>query len=291
MHTHSTSMTVALAALLALGPLGVLPTTQAHAQEPPEQPNATPAEVIPVIAVFMALARERDEAALEAEFKRQFPAFAEQHGLREVGREGKPELTLRLQVMQMENDPTTYVIYTTAIYHDKVDSFDARSCLQCSPADVVANLLSNVASAAAAVLESRAELATAASVDVPVAEVPHLVTPPSPPRVRTIGATSYVGFASAAVGVGATIWGAVLINRGVVVESEPLGVTQKWTDYRPTGIALMGVGLGMVVIGNVLVGVDLGVLLPRRHARAQAQIDGVSVTTAGGPGLAIRGRF
>lgn len=297
MHDHRSSINTALGcvvrSILAVGLVGTLPTVNAQAQEPPTpQPTvtATDSEVIPVAVVFMVgVAKEGDDAEVKAEFERQFPGFAEEHGLLEVDTTGEPELTFRLQLQQLESGAADYLIYSTAIYHDNVYTDVERTCLNCSPADVVANALTNLAKAAEAVVESRAKIAAAKAASEEAVEVP--VAPPPPPRVRVLGAASWVGIASTALGLGAGISGAVLLDRGVVVEPDPFNVTSTATDYRQAGIALAGVDLGLMVVGNVLIGVDLGVLLPRRRARAQARLDGVSLAVAGSPGLAVLGRF
>src|SRR5690606_1349789 len=162
--------------------------------------------------VFMPIADQRDEAELQAEFQRQFPAFAEEHGLVDASTV-EPELTFRLQLRKLDNGTDNYMIYSTAIYHDKVDTAIERTCLRCSPASVVARALTTLADAAAAVVENRSayEATKAPAVEV---EPEQPIAPPSPPpRVRVIGAVSYVGFASTVVGLGLGIAGAVVLDR------------------------------------------------------------------------------
>jgi hypothetical protein len=275
--------------VLALAVLGA-ESAVAHAQNPTSGERSTAnADEVRVHVDFVTEVPEDQRGEFEAEFhERQFPEFASKHGLLEVGPDGEPELSLRLQIWQLEDAVGTYVLNSSALYHDKVSTEPERLCLQCTPADAVADALSNLARAAAAVVESRAELEPA-PVEAPAPEQLD-AAPAAPSRVRVLGPASYVGISTCALGLGAAIAGAVFLDRGKVLESEPGALTLEWTDHRPAGAALMGVGVGAMVVGTVLIGVDLGVLLPRRRERAHAQLEGISVTVER-PGVLVTGRF
>lgn len=273
---------------LASACVGALPCAVAHAQDPAAETASAPnAEVVRIHVVFMAAVETSEIGKFETEFhERQFPQFASEHGLLEVGSNGEPELTLRLQIVQPDKAENIYMIHSTAIYHDKVNIESNRACLQCSPAQAVADALSNVESAAAAVVENRATYEPEPE-EVPT---PDPAPPADAPRVRTLGPASYVGISASALGLGAVIAGAVLFDRGKVLENDPGAYILEYTDYRPAGAALLGVGIGAVVVGSVLIGVDLGVLLPRRRERARARVDGISAMTER-PGIVVTGRF
>src|SRR5690606_22041521 len=142
----------------------------------------------------------------EAEFhERQFPEFASEHGLLEVGSDGDPELTLRLQIVQLDESENTYMIHSTALYHDEVQTEPERVCLECSPEAAVTDALSEVARAAAVVVEHRATYEP----EPDVAPVQESAPPADASRVRTLGPASYVGISASALGLGSVIAGAV----------------------------------------------------------------------------------
>src|SRR5690554_2487821 len=89
-------LSLALAASVAL-----LPRAEADAQEPTtEQLGTASGDIVRINVVLMVIA-EHDQAEIEAEFReRQFPKFAREHGMLEVGPDEDPELTLRLQIIQ-----------------------------------------------------------------------------------------------------------------------------------------------------------------------------------------------
>ena len=68
--------------MLTMAFVGLSPIAKAYAQDPAteQQPASTPSEPVTVTVVFMAVATERDQAELNAEFQRQFPEFAEALG-------------------------------------------------------------------------------------------------------------------------------------------------------------------------------------------------------------------
>jgi len=221
-----------------------------------------------------------------AEFQRQYPMYAAEHGLVIAAREEDGEVLIRLNFTEPGEDSGIFMIDSVATYYGQEDMEDARACLHCTPAELVADGLMNVSRAAAVVVEYRPVAAAellARQEPEPIAEAPAVVEPQ--PRVRTVGAVGYGGIASVLLGVAGTIAGAVDLNRGEVRQTNLI------IDYRPRGRALAGVGIGLMAVGTVLLGVDLGLLLPRREAKARARLDGVSVTSMNGPGLVFSGRF
>lgn len=273
-----------LALALVLG--GIAWKSVARAEVPPSA--ASPSGEVAVVILMTADVAEDQSFEFGTElYERQFPAFAKEHGLREVS--GKDaELTFRLHITQLDEDVNGYVISSAAIYHGEVLTEPERVCLQCTPSEVIAEVLINLERAAAAVVEHRAELEREEAEAALTYELP---TPAPEPRVRELGVLSYIGISSVAFGLGGAIAGAVVLGRGIVVESEPGSSLVEATDYRPPGAALLGVGVGMMAIGTAMLGVDVGVLLPRRRAQARAQLDGVAVTSVGGPGVLVVGRF
>lgn len=281
---HQTLSIHSLALGLVLG--GISWESVARAEAPPSEASSSSEVAVVILMTTDVAENQKTEFGTEL-YERQLPGFAKGRGLREVSSKDA-ELTFRLHITQLDDDVNGYVVSSAAIYYGEVLTEPERVCLQCTPAEVIAEALINLERAATAVVEHRAALEPAEAEAAPTHELP---TPAPEPRVRTLGALSYLGISSIALGLGGAVAGAVLLDRGVVVESDPGDRLIEATDYRPPAAALLGVGVGMVALGAVLLGADIGVLLPRRRARARAQVDGVAVTSVGGPGVLVVGRF
>lgn len=107
--------------------------------------------------------------------------------------------------------------------------------------------------------------------------------PPKP-----IGVLGGMGIGVAAVGLGVTIAGAVQWSRGRVPEIDLTRPTSEGLDYTPQGKILVGVGVGTLVVGAVMLGVDLGLRAKQRRK------SNYSVVPTFGPqqaGISFHGRF
>jgi hypothetical protein len=109
------------------------------------------------------------------------------------------------------------------------------------------------------------------------------------PKRRPIGPLGGAGIGIAAAGLGVTIAGAVQWSRGRVPNDDLTSRISEGRDYTTQGQVLVGIGVGALVVGAVMLGVDMGVLAKRRSGEARARI---SPTI--GPeraGLVVQGRF
>lgn len=220
-------------------------------------------------------------------YEKQLPGFLEEHGVREAPRGDEAELIFRLTITQPDPKSRTYLISSVSIYPGGLVEGPERACLQCGPAEVIAEAFGDLEKAVGVAFEHRANVEPEGAEPPP----PELPEPAPEPRVRKIGPVGYVGISSLALGVGSLIAGGVFLARGVVVEPDTGALFLNATDYRPLGAALLGAGAGMMVLGSVMVGVDAGVLLPRRRTRARAQLDGVALASGGRTGVFFAGRF
>lgn len=230
---------------------------------------------------------KRAQAEVTAELERQLDADPRLTALE------RESATLLVRLEFNQSDPTGEVVlvHVVAIYQgEPVARENARACIQCTAAEMVEDALKILPLALAEVERRRAEVAAAeaqAEADAAAVKPP---PPAEPPRssTRLLGAAGYVAISSSVLGVGSSVAGLALLWHGEVV---PTGSYLQPIDYRPPGRALVGVGLGMLVVGTVLLAVDLTVLRDRRRSKAQARLDGVSVGTMDGPGIVLSGRF
>jgi hypothetical protein len=110
----------------------------------------------------------------------------------------------------------------------------------------------------------------------------------TPPPPKPIGLLGGIGIGVAVAGVGLTVAGAVQWSRGRILDDDINSKLSEGRDFTPQGRAFVGIGAGVIVVGAVMLGVDMGLRAKkRRTARAQ-------VLPAIGPehtGLLIQGRF
>lgn len=108
---------------------------------------------------------------------------------------------------------------------------------------------------------------------------------------KRIGALGYVGIGTAALGLGATIGGAVELSRGRAYDPE-VGADYyalSGVDHRPPGYVLLGVGVAAVSAGLVMLGVDVGRRAKqRKSARGQRAL---VVPILSPTGVGVVGRF
>ncbi|MEX1364159.1 MAG: hypothetical protein AB1Z98_13610 [Nannocystaceae bacterium] len=111
---------------------------------------------------------------------------------------------------------------------------------------------------------------------------------PQPARIRPIGGLGITGIVVGAGGLATTVAAAVDLRRGERVDEPTSAGLTNTTDFRPRGRALLGVGLGLLVTGAVLVGVDVGLRAKKRKRRAVDVGFGLAPSFTG---ASVRGRF
>jgi hypothetical protein len=273
--------------------LGTTAVTHASPEPAPIEAPVDQADGIHVVLVADTLPKAT-RTRVTADLERQLEKLAAEHGLVITERESAT-LVVRIELVQPE--PGIVLVQAIAIHDAEVlQRDDTRPCIQCTTVEIVEDATRIIPDALSLLAERRAEDAAAAIAAAQAAEEAAMrVEAPLPEAssskpARVLGPVGYVGIASSVLGVGATIGGAVLLARGRVEDVQ--GPVIHVTDYRPPGRALVGVGLGMFVVGNVLFAVDLTVLAQGRRARAQAKLDHLSFTLIdGGPGFVAGGRF
>lgn len=112
--------------------------------------------------------------------------------------------------------------------------------------------------------------------------------PPSPPPPSSsetaprpsVSPMLITGISVGALGLAGAISGAVLLYRG----NEPIVGEPNLRDFRPAGATAIAVGLGAMVVGQVLIGVD-------RRRGHRARVTGVGLDMGATASLTIRGEF
>ncbi|PRP99911.1 hypothetical protein [Enhygromyxa salina] len=274
-------------AALTLGSLCV--ATPVSAQDPVT--NTAPSES-PPLTVALELGVDGLPKDLQPDVRSQaqaeLEALAKTHAFTLVT-EGEPDLVIRASVSQPKGQSSVYLISSSVEFDgETISEAQEDVCLRCTAREVAAESLALLPGA---VEQARKARAAAAPPDPDVVEeVECPQAPVVPSRVAPLGPVGYAGIASSALGLGAAIAGVVVLHRGAVVTSEPGAPVLAITDYRPAGVGLLGAGLGVMVIGNVLLALDLSVLHKRRAAPT-AGITGVGLTTNNGAALTVQGRF
>jgi hypothetical protein len=285
--------TVAVAVAVALG--SASPITHAS------QPASSTQTEIPLTAALQLEVEVGDPAlrdaiseATDAEFER----LRAEHQL-DLGAEAA-ELIVRVRIWQPE--PNAVVIDAEIRLDEQaIAGQEGLVCMGCEVAELARASLTLVAEAVAEAREARARTrppqADGSPSDLPRASE----VEPAKRRARALGPVGYAGIAASGVGLGAAIVGAVFVHRGREIHGDPGAPVLDYTDYRPLGVALVGAGLGVMVVGNVLLGVDLGLLRDRRQrAGTRASVTGFGLGLAGegrgrsggqGGVLTIRGQF
>jgi hypothetical protein len=270
-------------------------TSAAMAQDPDQDQDpvatAATAEPLPLTVTYELTIDEVPEAlraSVLALTQAEFEALAATHNLELAAAEQPPDLFLRATVSRPEGQSSVFLISSSVEFEGRTISERREDvCLRCTPPEVASESLVLLPEAAEQVRKARADAA-------PPAPDPSIEEPANEPiiakRVAPLGPVGYVGIASSALGLGAAIAGSVVLHRGVIVTSEPGAIVIDSIDNRPVGVALVGAGLGVMVVGNVLLALDLSVLHKRRAATA-ARLTSVGLTTNNGAGVSFHGRF
>ena len=272
-----------------------------HAQEP-DPVEAMDDELISVhVELVTDTLSKSGKTKTAAELDRQLNAFVTEHGWIRLER-AKARLFVRIELVQPDRGTEVFLVHSVSVFDgDVLQRDDARTCIHCKPSELIEDGMTIVAASIrliaerAAEQEEAAEAAAAAAAEAAAREEAalelHRSAPVEEPRpARRLGALGYVGISSSVLGLGSTIAGAVLLPRGEVVRTTGERAYLDVINYRPPGKALIGVGVGAVVIGNILLALDLTVLAERR-AKTRAKLDSVSVTLDGGAGVSVGGRF
>ena len=92
--------------------------------------------------------------------------------------------------------------------------------------------------------------------------------PPEAREVAAIGPLGGVGIGVAALGLGATIAGAVELSKGKVYDPNTIdSPNPQFTDHQPAGRALLGVGIASVAVGVALLVTDVAIRAKKRRNR------------------------
>lgn len=282
MNTRSLIITSILTAALTLA------GTTTRAQEPIAE---TAHDVESDLTIALELEVDVSDAALSSTVttatEAEFAKLRDGHGL--AAATDAADVVMHVSVWQPE--PSALVIDASVEFEGTtLDEQVGVVCMGCDAQEIAAKSLAILPAAIEQAQEARAEQEPPAP-KIAADDVEEESAPATPSR--RLGPVGYVGIAAGVLGLGGTIAGAVFLHRGKVIEGDPGAPIVDYTDYRPLGVGLLGAGLGVMVVGNVLLGVDLGVLRDRRSGRsnARAQLTGLGVSAEHGAGVTIHGRF
>ncbi|MFO7564313.1 MAG: hypothetical protein R6X02_16825 [Enhygromyxa sp.] len=262
----------------------------AWASEPStEAASAAEPSLTIALEIDVEVGDESKQAAVVSATEAALGELEQQQGLQRA--KGDPaDLSLRVRIWQPE--PKVLVVDSEVEFEGEILSHqEGVVCMDCSAEDAAAKALTILPEALDQARAARAQaeppppaIEEASDEDAP---------PPSSKRPGVLGPVGYAGIGASVLGLGGAIVGAVYLHRGRVLENDPGAAVLEYTDHRPLGVGLLGAGLGVMVVGNVLLGVDLGILRPRRESRGSARIEltGVSVLARESRGVTISGRF
>ncbi|KIG17473.1 hypothetical protein DB30_03174 [Enhygromyxa salina] len=247
----------------AIATFAVIPPARAQAPSA----HAPPADAGPVstrVELVADTLPKTTRAAVDLELETQLAAALAELDLVAATSESA-ELVLRVEVGQPNHKSPVYVVHSVALHEGQVlVRGDARTCLRCTPTELVSAGLAILPSAAA-----KARYARPASVEPPpLALTPQLADAGMQlgPRPTPPGPTAYVGIALGSLGLVGAITGGVLLNRDDVTR-DGTEASLRVSDYGAPGIALLSAGLTSMVSGVALLVLDIWVLAPHRQAK------------------------
>ena len=247
----------------------------------------------------LALEVEVDEAelreaivdAIVAEFER----IGGERGL-ELVAAGTDAAELHVEVRVWEPEPGAVVLDTRVRLDDQTlaEQVDLV-CMGCDVAEVADASLSPLPDAITQAHATRAE-ASAAQVTPTASDLPTDVQPRRAWQARRLGPVGITGVAASGIGFAATIVGVVALDQAT---RNPVGPEAgPRPQPRTLGLGLVGAGIGVMVVGQVLLALDLGPLRDRqaRHGARRARRAGLELGfelgRGGRAGVAtLRGEF
>ncbi len=257
--------------------------TSARAQEPTAamQP-VQPIQTIHVEVDVDGVPLDQREPFVEA-LSLQLPAFIDARGLT-AQEPAVAELSVRITLRKP--DPEREILATLLVLTTRdgqASELELDVCFRCAPGAVIRGALASIPRALPA---SR----LAPEPQDEIEEDPDWSAPSRPERRRSVhfGPRGIAGLASLGVGLGATIGGVVLINRGITRTAD--GEFLQVMDYKTPGNALAIAGLSAAVVGGVLLTLDLTKLMGERGGTHRAQV-ALSPVVVGPIGLQLCGRF
>lgn len=231
----------------------------------------------------------KERKALRAEVDRVLNEAIAQHGLMLAADESS-DIFMRIEVSRPQSDAPLVIVQAIAKIGDDAIRGDTRTCLRCSSEELVAQAFEIFPAMVEMLASQRAAAERAAA-----AVEPEPTPPPEPPattpkqtKLAPLGPVGYVGITSGGLGLISAITG------GVLLTLEPRGLPGRageFVNYEPPGLATLGLGLGLLVLGNVLVAVDLGPLAERRRERARGPRARVGMSVGPSGSLVIAGSF
>jgi hypothetical protein len=172
-----------------------------------------------------------------------------------VAEEGLDPATLRVEIYWLEASAFNYGIKATfdpTLPDDQLPII--KTCPECDRAALVAKVVEGVGPLIAAEKQRLAALEEVVEDEHDGADDDSPPPQPATPKDRaTLAPMGQAGAALIAIGGAAAITGGVFLGLG---ERRPMADMSQIRDFRPTGYAVLGTGVAMVIVGAVLLGVE-----------------------------------
>jgi|GEM_PF-3283466 len=272
--------------------LGV--SLDAAAVEPPApelQPESTP-EIFGSVHVEVRMQGVAPELA--EQLRTELDTTIEQHaaavGLT-AAQTRAADCVIEVEVNTPAGAPLTTVSSVASIDGQIVGRQELETCMRCGAPELLERVLVLLPKAAGELRERVEAERSASEARRDRDPRPAAVVAPAAGERPRLGPAGYAGIGVTVAAIGTAVAGGVLLGRGEQVVGPQSGPLLTVTDYRPGGWALLGAALGGVVIGQTLLGVDLGVLAPRRASRRRAELSGIGPMFGDGLGVGVAGKF
>jgi hypothetical protein len=178
-------------------------------------------------------------------------------------------IVLRARLRHMEAGNRNYGIHFEFMDGDRAaPAMEWVECIFCTEARVLERIRESAPDLLAAVERQVPKTSAESDTGDETGGEPIDDVGPGPAKVKPIGPLGFAGIGVATLGLGAVVWGAVDLGRGRVYDNSHAGIGTRrpWTDFGPRGTALLGAGIGGVVLGGALLVTDLAIRSKKRKS-------------------------
>lgn len=201
--------------------------------------------------------------------------------------------TIRVVVRMYGENNLNYEATVTLVEEGQAEPRAERvlQCEACSETELVAKVVGEVARVSGLVVYAANQEPASEDEDPSTSDADPTPAAGSDedPKLKPIGPVGYTGIGLGVAGLAAAVVGAVYVARGDRVSGADSTMFDRSEDNPSFGTPMLGVGIGVLVVGAIMVGVDVG-----RRAKQRRGQDTKRVSLDARPGyagLSLRGRF
>lgn len=195
---------------------------------------------------------------------------------------GKADRTIRVSVKRYGDDGENYEATILMLASGAVEHERTFACELCSDTELVTKVGKEVTRLSGRILSVAPQTPAATGNGEPKADEPKADEPPSAEGSSAIGALGGVGIGVAVLGVAGVAAGVPLSRKSDAVRGAEGDADVR--RLRPSGLALVGVGGGLMVVGAALIVLDV---VRRKKTRTAF----LPTVTPNGVAFTLRGRF